>query len=275
MKVAVLGPKGTYCDVARKEINDSFVPVYYPSIHDSFMGFMKNETEYCILPYENSLDGFVQNSMDLLLTEDIQITEEIYLPISFSLVGNVDAISEIERLFVQFKTKGQCLELIQGLPMKNLYLTESNILSLEEVKKGRKGDAAIIPNHSLRDNHFAFVKKDVMDKKNNSTRFLVIKKGVSPCPKKNVKSLLIISSLNDRPGMLYDILGIFYKKNINLISIVSRAQKSEIGKYNFYIEISVSDVKVIHEVMDSLQTFKDIRVFNRGIFENKDKLHSI
>ena len=60
--LAVLGPKGTYCDIASKKLDDKYNVLYYPSILKTSLAV--NENIDGLLPFENTLDGFVMETLD-------------------------------------------------------------------------------------------------------------------------------------------------------------------------------------------------------------------
>lgn len=275
MRIAVLGPKGTYSCVAADKYNSSYDKIYCRNFNEVFKAL--NEDTIGLIPYENSLDGFVQQCMDLLVSNDCTIIDELYLPISFKALGRVKSPNDIKRIFVQFKSKGQCLNFINQYPNADCLLTDSNMLSLERLENGIDGDIAIVPTHS-KNKEFPFVIEDVTDSKYNQTRFLVIKKNKESfdIDFKTIKSTIVVTSINDRIGMLYEILGIFYKNNINLISIVSRPTKDEIGKYHFFIEVAGYDNKdILLKTIEEIKKNKDLRIRVLGIYENKDQTHSV
>jgi prephenate dehydratase len=84
-------------------------------------------------------------------------------------------------------------------------------------------------------NHLEIAARDIQDYKNNLTRFVVInpqdhdKTG-------NDKTSIVFSLSEDRPGGLYEILGVFAEENINLTKIESRPSKQKLGRYIFYID---------------------------------------
>lgn len=269
MKLAVLGPKGTYSDIAANEYNPNIEKEYFRSISEVIKSI--NDSRYAIIPYENSLDGFVSNSMDLLISEGCQIIDELYLPISFSVVGNVSREEDIKKIYVQFKAKGQCLNFINQHSDACIVITESNMISLESLKDNNYGEVAIIPSHSF-SNDYPFGIYDVTDSTNNQTRFLVIKPQGELIINKfhNVKATIVVTSINDRPGQLYDILGAFYKNNINLVSIVSRPTKNEIGKYHFFIELEgLDNTEQIFSTIEFIRRDKDVFVELLGVYENR------
>lgn len=122
--LAVLGPEGTFSDSASKayltQNNLDLHRLYYPTVDDVFHAVGKT-CGYGIVPVENTLDGYVQRSLDLLLEMDIHIIQEIAVPVQFSLIANTDRLQDINTLYVQFKTNGQCREFIDSLQNKKNY----------------------------------------------------------------------------------------------------------------------------------------------------------
>ncbi|WP_244834396.1 prephenate dehydratase domain-containing protein [Clostridium sp. BJN0001] len=249
-KLAILGPKGTFSDCAAKEFlkecNLKMKKIYFSSIDDAFHS-VGNECEYGIIPIENTLDGFVQRTLDLLLEMDVTILTEIKIPIKFSLMANVNKISELKKLYVQFKSSGQCRKFTDTLNGVSIITTESNMESYYKLKAGIEGDGAIVPAH-ICDSEISYVDKNVTDADENYTRFIIIKankefKWREYEDKSNIKIPLYILPKSDKPGMLFEILKGFSDNQINLVSIMSRPTKKQMGTYNFYIEIDTSSTK--------------------------------
>ena len=88
MKIRILGPKGTYSDIAldkyleNKKMN--FEREYCQSILTTIKNISKGE--YAILPFENTLDGFVMESLDRIIEEDLQILGQVKLDIDFAFL---------------------------------------------------------------------------------------------------------------------------------------------------------------------------------------------
>lgn len=240
-KIAVLGPVRTFSDLAAnkycKSLGSSMTPVYYSSITKAFNA-IGSECEFGIIPIENTLDGYVQIALDLLANSDLKIIQEIVLPIRFSFVGNCKEIEDVKKIYVQFKTHNQCINFIEGLGAVDIITTQSNGVSHEAFLKGKIGEAAIIPSHLLSDQTLVqCMKEDVADSVNNETRFVILSSKASTDQNPNVswRTSFVVSSDSDRPGLLCDILSEFSKRNINLLSIISRPTKSGVGNYNFLL----------------------------------------
>ena len=249
-KLAVLGPKGTFSDVAAKEylnnINDNNIKYnnmecnYYNSIDDVFKAVGK-ECDFGIIPIENTLDGYVQRTLDLLLETDVQIISDIIIPISFAFVGNVQDINEVKKVYVQFKSNGQCRKFLSCLNNPSIITTESSMASFNKVEENKDYEGAVIPSHMIDVSCSNLKINNIQDSKNNETRFIVVKPleagTFNNIKDKKFKVSLYVLTEEDKPGMLYNILKIFNDNNVNINCILSRPTKESIGNYNFYFEL--------------------------------------
>lgn len=243
-KIAVLGPENTYTDIATKvfleKMSMDMSLEHYPTITKTFNS-IGNDCVFGVIPIENTLDGYVQVSLDLLATSDLAILYEVVLPIDFTFVSNSDSIEDLEQLYVQFKTQNQCLDFLETLENVEIVTTPSNGTSNEVIRQGDPKIGAIIPKHMLKDSdEFAYRKDHVADSMRNETRFLVLgkKDDEEKCNCGSWRtSLLIKYNEDDKPGLLGEILMVFANHGINMISIMSRPNKSMMGHYIFFIDI--------------------------------------
>ncbi|MBC2582740.1 prephenate dehydratase domain-containing protein [Clostridium sp. DJ247] len=241
-KLAVLGPSGTFSELAAKKYMDltdkSLEITFYPSIGKAFNA-VGTKCDFGIIPIENSLDGYVQPTLDLLSTSDVHIIYELCISIQFSFVANVSNISDVKKIYAQFKTQGQCSCFLDKFINTKIITTESNGESLDEVKRRTLGEGAIVPKHSLGiGEKFSYSIKDVTDSPDNQTRFIVISKHkINYSPSDQFKTSIVIMNAMDKPGVLSKILNEFSERNINLTSITSRPTKKGLGKYYFFIDM--------------------------------------
>lgn len=266
--IAVLGPKGTFCDQAMAEYQkisgQALKAVYCPSIDEIFRAV--GRACHCgIAPVENTLDGYVQETLDRLLETDAHIVGEVQVPVQFSLVGNVEQLHDIRRLYVQFKAKQQCSRLLAELPDAGLVLTESNMESYRQAERGVRGEAAIVPQHMCQESGCAFKQESVTDAANNFTRFFVLDDRPVPCrdlAHTKSRTALYVIDAADRPGTLYEILKQFAQNDINLAALMSRPTKKGMGTYNFYLEVSCEGAQyaVLQQVLAALRTTVSLKV---------------
>jgi len=233
MKFGVLGPKGTFSDVAfskYKILNPNAEVFYYQTLEETTASLQ--HLDKIIVPLENTLEGYVQQILDFLINHDVYIEQELFIYVQFALIWKT-SMHDIKNIFVQFAAKGQCQKYIESIKDIDLTLTSSNMQSLQRFNESSNNDAAIVPTHIIpKDYHH----KNITDSLQNYTRFIVINKNKKFDTTNAFKVSLVVIPHDDRPGLLYDILSIFKAQNINLTSIMSRPQKNIIGQYNFFIE---------------------------------------
>ncbi|MBN3490307.1 ACT domain-containing protein [Acholeplasma equirhinis] len=267
-KVVTLGPAGTYSEIATKKLlkvlNMDAKILFEPSIDFCFEKF--KETDYLVLPLENSIDGYIQRTLDLLNSnEHYYINKELSIPITFSLVSNEVSMDEIETVYVQFKTQNQCLNFFHQFKHLKFVITDSNVQSLNLHLKNPKKTAAVVPTHLVSNKH-QLVINHIEDELTNQTRFVLIEKKLwEERVEKNLKVLLVLSPNVDRPGLLYNLLGTFAKHNINLSSIMSRPKKDKIGTYHFFLELNLQS-KNLKELLQTLKNSIDLNIKILGVY---------
>lgn len=271
--IAALGPEGTYCDLACKKFinnsNEHYDINYYPTIRKTVMGI--EEVGMGVIPFENTLDGYVLDAIDTLINSDYHIIGDVLEKVEFAFVTNEMDITKVKNVFVQFKAKKECLDFLTINNNFNLIITDSNMESLNKFNEIKEeGYGAIIPMHKLEDYSFNTVIKSVDDKESNYTRFVIVSKNkIIPNFTNKVKCSLGVFMNEDRPGLLFELLKKFNEYGLNLNAIISRPTKEALGKYNFYIEIMAlsSDVSNINKCVDELSN-SIYKVKNLGIYSS-------
>ncbi|MBM7074634.1 prephenate dehydratase [Shewanella sp. 202IG2-18] len=244
-KIATLGPSGTYSEQACirfiQQLDDACKIHFFASIK-KVIAAVGDESDIGVIPIENFSEGYVSTVLDELSKTDVQVLAEVMLPIRFSYVSNQANKQDVETLFVQFVAKNQCSEFLESFQGVDFVQTESNILSLEQLKRCETPAAAIIPSAAVNQDEFARVEHDVADYEENQTRFLVLGKPALSINlpidlTTSVKTSIIVFNDNDCPGALNEILNGFASRGINLLSIISRPTRQAFGQYFFYIDL--------------------------------------
>lgn len=268
-KIAVLGPKGTYCDLACSEYfkdKIEYETLYFPSILKA--GLALDDCDFAVLPFENTLDGFVLETLDLIISKNYKIVGQVDLDIDFAFVSNAKNINEVKTIYSQFKAYGQCINFITENYF-NVITTQSNIESLNNAIFADASFGAIVPNHTLKNHKFNLEIEHVADSSSNKTRFFILsKEEISNLNYDTLDCSIVIKSLEDRVGMLYEILGAFQKRGINLCAIMSRPNKIQMGKYIFYFEFEVKkdnieSISMLKKELDSLYDVQILGIYNK------------
>ena len=240
--LAFLGPEGTFSHQAARFLLNSSQPVSYtlkayPSIPHILYAVEKGEVAYGLVPVENSIEGSVNVTMDVLADKQlIYIHEEIVLDIKHYLYSQMTSLEQIHTIMSHPQAIAQCRHFLEEkLNHAAIIATESTAEAVRQLDKGNGGYAAI----GSRDNNDLYnvpvLCSDIGDYTHNQTRFLLVSKtpGTSQITH---KTSLILTLEKDRPGGLYDILGEFAGQNINLTRIESRPVKKELGSYLFFLD---------------------------------------
>lgn len=255
MKIATLGPEGTFSHEAVREYDDKAAILFTDTIREIFELISKNKASFGFVPVENSISGTVNQTLDCLNEFKIKIKAERILPINHYLAG-FGKISKIKFLYVHPQTYEQCEIFIRkNLSKAEIVQTLSNGKSANIVAKSQdKKIASIVPKIAVKIYKLKVLKK-IEDNRLNVTRFFIIAKSDGKKTGHD-KTSIVIYPQNDRPGLLYNMLGEFAKRNINLTKIESRPSKNRLGEYIFYIDFEghKSDKNVVETLKKIEQT---------------------
>ena len=233
-KIGFLGPAGTFTEEAAALVGDNLVA--FDTILQVLDAVEKNEVDVGVVPIENSIEGPVGITLDLLVHDyDLKIKREIIIPISHNLLINPKAnINNIEFVNSHMQALSQCRNFIESLNVV-VNATPSTSAAAEMVK-GNNNSAAIGTKRAAEIYGLKIVETDIQDYKNNVTRFVVISKK-DHGQTGNDKTSIVFSIVEDKPGGLYEILGLFADNNINLTKIESRPSKEKLGNYIFFVDL--------------------------------------
>jgi prephenate dehydratase len=254
MKIATLGPEGTFSHEAVLKRHNKTDIVFKDTVWDVFEAVSKDEVDEGIVPIENSVSGTIGLTLDALMEFDLNIIGEIVLPINHNLVG-YDGTKDIKTLYVHPSTYEQCEKFIRkNLNGVKIIQTSSNATSAKIIsEKKDKTKAAIVPKEAIDIYGLKIIKKNIQDNKFNVTRFVVLSKQDTKKTTRDRTSIAIYPQI-DKPGLLYGLLGVFSKSNINLTKIESRPSKGKLGDYIFYIDLQGhKEDKIVKEAFKEIE----------------------
>jgi len=236
VKVAFQGEIGAYSESAVYEFFGSLAqPVPCKRFSDVFKSIEKGETDFGVVPIENSIEGSVTQVYDLFLEYDLKVCGEIVLKIIHCLIANPSVdLDSIKVIFSHPQALGQCRNFLEQLNCEliSTYDTAGSVKMIKE--QNMINAAAIASERAAKIYNMKILAKDIADNPNNYTRFFVLSKFDAP-PTGNDKTSIIFSTRHV-PGALYRALGEFALRGINLTKIESRPTRQRPWEYNFYLD---------------------------------------
>lgn len=234
--IGYLGPEATYTHQAA--ICNFGVSLEYRAIKtipDVFAEVEAGTADYGVVPIENSTEGAVFHSMDMLVESDLHICSQVYLPIEHCLISQ-SPLEQIKEVRSKDQALGQCRDwLREKLPNAEFI----DVVSTAEAVCTAKEDgsvAAVASALSAQRYGVPIQARGIQDRDDNVTRFLVVgKTRAKPLGDGRDKTSLVIS-LKDEPGALEKTLRPFASRGINLSKIESRPSRKKAWDYLFFID---------------------------------------
>jgi len=253
VKVAFQGERGAFSEDAVIIFLSEAEPLSCNSISDVFEAVLNDKTRCGVVPVENSQAGSINETYDLLLSYPLNIIAEVNLRISHCLMALPgESLDEIKSVYSHPQALAQCGEFLKKLKAELIpsYDTAGSAKKIKE--ENLKGCAAIASRRAAQIYGLEILMEKIETNVNNYTKFFVIsKQEAEPAPKS--KTSLVFAAKNT-PGALYDSLGAFATRGVNLIKLESRPSRDKPWEYIFYVDFEghVND-KACREAMTELK----------------------
>ena len=239
LKIAYFGPAGTFTENAAKKHFGS-APSFTPfiTIDDVFRAVESDNADYGVVPVENSTEGAVGRTLDLLVTSPLMICGEVNLRIEQNLMSKSGAMESVTKLYSHAQSLAQCHEwLNRNLPNLPRVPVASNaeaarLAALEPESCAIAGEAA------ARLYELNVLAANIEDDPNNTTRFLVLAKHDSG-PSGQDKTSFVCSAQN-KPGAVHDLLTPLKAHRVSMSKFESRPARgfgASQWAYVFFIDI--------------------------------------
>ncbi|HEY3525082.1 MAG TPA: prephenate dehydratase [Nitrososphaeraceae archaeon] len=252
-RVAFQGEPGAYGEIAALDYFPKAKLLPAKSFQTVFEILESGKADFAVVPIENSIEGSINETYDLLLKTSMVVCGEIYQRIRHCLIANPGTSnSEITAAYSHPQALAQCRAYLQkkGLEPVPTYDTAGAVKLVKQEKMMQA--AAIASKRAANLYGMRILEESIEDKKNNYTRFLILSKAQSKPTGHDGTS--IIFSVRHTPGALYDILKEFAKRRINLTKIESRPTKEVPWEYNFYVDFEGhSHDKEIRELINAVK----------------------
>ncbi|MGE5279405.1 MAG: prephenate dehydratase, partial [Deltaproteobacteria bacterium] len=232
--IAYLGPQATFSHLAAmKRFGASVTYLPCGNIGDVFLEVEKDNADYGVVPIENSIEGAVSHTLDMLVDSDLKICAQTVLDITHNLLSR-EPKERIRHIYSNPQVFGQCRLWIEtNLPKADLIEVASTTRAAQ-IASREKAAACIASLLAAKEYGLKIVARDIEDSPHNITKFLVIGKFASEPTGADKTSILF--SIKDRVGALHDMLMPFKRHRINLTKIESRPSKRRAWDYFFFVD---------------------------------------
>jgi len=238
IRVSYLGPEGTFSEQAvRKHFGRAVDALASASVDEAFRHCESGTAQFTVVPVENSTEGAVGRTLDLLLATPLRICGEIELRIQQNLLSKAKSKSEIKRVYSHAQSLAQCNGwLTQNLPGVERVPVTSNADAARRAAE-EDGAAAIAGEAAAERYGLTLLARAIEDEPNNTTRFLVLGK-LDPAPTGRDRTSVVVSAEN-KPGAVHALLTPLAQHGVSMSRIESRPSraKSAMWEYVFFIDL--------------------------------------
>lgn len=236
LSVAYLGPAGTYSHTAvTRHFGDSVAADPCASIDEVFRAAEAGRSDYAVVPVENSTEGAVGRTLDLMLLTPLIIVGEVKLRIRQNLLARGLRLDQVTRVYSHAQSLAQCVQwLAQHLPSAARVAVASNA-EAARLASVESGAAAIAGEAAAAIYGLDVLAPHIEDEPNNTTRFWVLGRHAAGASGKDETSLVM--SAKNQPGAMYALLEPFAKHGVSMSRLESRPARTGLWEYLFYVDL--------------------------------------
>ena len=236
--VAYLGPRGTFSErAALKHFGLAAEAMPATSIDEVFRAVESGTADFGVVPVENSTEGAVGRSLDLMPQTPMNVCGEVVVRIHHHLMAKVAPkdFADIGRVFSHGQSLAQCHEWLNtNLPHVERIAVSSNAEAARRASE-EAGSAAVAGEMAAEHYRLAILASNIEDEPNNTTRFLVLG-AYEPKPSGHDKTSMVLSARN-RAGAVYEMLTPFATRGVSMTKFESRPSRVALWDYLFFIDI--------------------------------------
>lgn len=235
LAVSYLGPEGTFSQAAAlKHFGQSAQAVACGSIAEVVRKVEAEAVNYGIVPVENSSEGAVGQTLDLMLATPLKVCGEVVLRVHQQLLSNA-GIASVARVYSHSQSLAQCERwLAANLPRAERIAVGSNAEAARLAAKEHEA-AAIASEMAGALYDLRIVANNIEDDADNTTRFWVIG-ACDSAPSGKDRTSLVMSARN-RAGAVHELLTPFAKHEVSMSKLESRPSRTGLWEYVFFVDI--------------------------------------
>jgi chorismate mutase/prephenate dehydratase len=236
MVVAYLGPAGTYSQEAVIKHFGGVVPTAACASIDEVFGRVETgAVGFAVVPVENSTEGAVGRTLDLLLTTPARVCGEVMLPIRQCFMSKTKSLASIRKVYSHTQSLAQCQRwLARNLPHAETVAVVSNA-EAARLAAAERGTGAIASKTAAALYGLQLLARNIEDEASNTTRFLVIGEE-DAAPSGKDKTSLILATRNV-PGAIHELLTPLAAYRVSMSKLESRPARTGRWEYVFYVDL--------------------------------------
>lgn len=247
LRVAFLGPEGTFTEEALRSsapalLGSAYEALPVATVYETVMAVHRGEVDRAVVPIENSIEGGVAATLDVLAGEadGVRIAAEAVHPISHCLIARDGlALDEVRQVVSHPQALAQCGQwLRERLPGASAAPTASTAEAIRTAVASEEPVAAIGARLAAERYGGAVLAEGIEDSAGNLTRFVWLAPAGTPAHAQAAKTSVVFWGFNDEsPGALVDVLREFSERDVNLTRIESRPRRVRLGHYMFFADL--------------------------------------
>jgi chorismate mutase/prephenate dehydratase len=261
LTVAYLGPQGTFSEEAVLKRFGSVVTAFAcSSIDEVFRKVEAGQAGYGVVPVENSTEGAVGRSLDLLLQTPLKVCGEVALPIHQLLLAQQADLTLIKRIYSHPQSFSQCHEWLNAnLPLLSGVARINTASNADAARLAAEDEnaAAVAGKKAGEIFGLTVCAENIEDDPNNTTRFLVIGDQEVAASGKDKTSLVM--SARNRPGAIHELLGPLAEHGVSMSRLESRPSRAGLWEYVFFVDIEGHQMDT--KIAKALDTLRDKAAF--------------
>ena len=236
LRVAFLGPEGTFSQAAAyKHFGHAVGSVPCATIDEAFRAVETGKADYAVVPVENSTEGAVSRTLDLIVGSNLKICGEVLLPVHQNLLRQQAELQGITQVYSHAQSLAQCQHwLNKHLPSAERIPVSSNAEAARLAAKDHSA-AAIAGDLAAETYALHVVAPRIEDDPNNTTRFLVLADHDTASSGKDKTS--IVMSAPNQPGAVVKLLQPLADAGVSMTKLESRPVKGTNWEYLFFVDI--------------------------------------
>lgn len=259
LTIAFLGPEGTFSQAAAiKHFGHAAATLPCASIDEAFRIVEAHGADYVVAPVENSTEGAVGRTLDLMVTTPLQVCGEVVLRIHHHFLRAGAGLSDVKRVYSHAQSLAQCHEWLN----KNLPESVERISVASNAEGARLASldptsAAIAGDSAAEKFGLNKLAENIEDEPNNTTRFLVL--GYQNAARSGKDKTSLVISAPNRPGALHTLVEPLARNGVSMSKFESRPSRTGLWEYVFFADVDgfVDDA----HLQKALKELQDVAAF--------------